>query len=194
MNTKRMMLSGIGGAAVYAALAPAMAARPSAKGPRADYFPNFVVQTQEGERLRFYDDIIRGKRVVFNMMYTVCTGICPGNTANLHRVHKLLGDHLGKDVFMYSLTLRPEFDRPDALKAYMKQYGIGAGWTFLTGVPKEMDVIRRSLGFYDIDPKVDADISKHTGMVRIGNEPRDRWRMAPALGSPKQIASAILDT
>lgn len=198
MNSKRLFLQGIGSAALSATVIPAMSAavsaRTSSQPPRTDYFTNVVVETHRGEKMRFYDQVLRGKRVVINMMYTACSGICPSNTANLMRVHEMLGGHLGKDVFMYSLTLRPELDRPDALAAYMKQYGINAGWTFLTGVPAEMDVIRRRLGFYDIDPKVDADLAQHTGMVRIGNEALDRWCMVPALSSPKQICRAILDT
>lgn len=198
MNSKRLFLHGIGSAALTATVIPGTSATVSAgaalKPPRTDYFTNVVVETHRGEKMRFYDQVLRGKRVVINMMYTACAGICPGNTANLKRVHELLAGHLGKDVFMYSLTLRPEFDRPDALAAYMKQYGIDSGWTFLTGVPAEMDVIRRRLGFYDIDPKVDANLAQHTGMVRIGNEALDRWCMVPALSSPKQICRAILDT
>ena len=182
--------------AASAALAPVLAASGLAlaapAGPRAGYFPNTIVQTHDGRKLRFYDDIVRGKVVVFNMMYSVCTGICPGNTANLLQVQQALGDRLGKDVFMVSMTLQPEFDTPKALHDYVKSYGIKPGWTFLTGQPKEMDVIRRKLGFFNDDPKIDADLANHTGMVRIGNEKLDRWFMMPALSAPKQIARSIL--
>ena len=182
--------------AASAALAPVLAASGLAlaapAGPRAGYFPNTIVQTHDGRKLRFYDDVVRGKVVVFNMMYSVCTGICPGNTANLLQVQQALGDRLGKDIFMVSMTLQPEFDTPKALHDYVKSYGIKPGWTFLTGQPKEMDVIRRKLGFFNDDPKIDADLANHTGMVRIGNEKLDRWFMMPALSAPKQIARSIL--
>ena len=182
--------------AASAALAPELAASGPAlaapAGPRAGYFPNTIVQTHDGKKLRFYDDIVRGKVVVFNMMYSVCTGICPGNTANLLQVQQALGDRLGKDIFMVSMTLQPEFDTPKALQDYVKSYGIKPGWTFLTGQPTEMDVIRRKLGFFNDDPKIDADLANHTGMVRIGNEKLDRWFMMPALSAPKQIARSIL--
>ena len=106
-NSKRDWLKWLGGAAlapVLAASAPAAAAATTKNGPRAEYFPNTLVQTHEGKKLRFYDDAVKGKIVVFNMMYTVCTGICPGNTANLLQVQQALGSRLGKDVFMYSMT------------------------------------------------------------------------------------------
>jgi protein SCO1 len=178
-----------------AALAPVLAASTptqAASGPRAGYFPNTIVQTHDGKKLRFYDDVVRGKVVVFNMMYSVCTGICPGNTANLLQVQQALGNRLGKDIFMVSMTLQPAFDTPKALQDYVKSYSIQPGWTFLTGQPHEMGVIRRKLGFFNDDPKIDSDLANHTGMVRIGNETLDRWFMMPALSAPKQIARAIL--
>ena len=191
-NSKRDWLKWMGGAALAPVLAASGPARAAPAGPRAGYFPNTIVQTHDGRKLRFYDDVVRGKVVVFNMMYSVCTGICPGNTANLLQVQQALGSRLGKDIFMVSMTLQPEFDTPKALNDYVKSYGIKPGWTFLTGQPKEMDVIRRKLGFFNDDPKIDSDLANHTGMVRVGNETLDRWFMMPALSAPKQIARAIL--
>ena len=192
MISKRHLFSIVGAAGVAGAVAAADRSIRSRPGPRADYFPNTVVYTHEGRKLRFYDDVIKGKVLAINMMYTSCTGICPGNTANLKRVQQELSEHLGKHVFMYSLTLRPDVDTPQALREYVERYEIPKGWTFLTGKPAEMDAIRRKLGFFNDDPLIDADLNQHTGMLRIGNEKLDRWAMSPALGSPKQIARALL--
>jgi cytochrome oxidase Cu insertion factor (SCO1/SenC/PrrC family) len=97
----------------------------------APRFPNLPVVTHEGRTVRFYDDLVRGRTVVFNMMYTVCTGICPISTANLLQVQQALGHRLGRDLFMYSLTLQPQFDDPRALRDYMQRYGIRQpGWTW----------------------------------------------------------------
>lgn len=167
---------------------PASAAK---QGPRSRYFPNVMVDTHEGGKLRFYDDLVQGKIVIFNMMYSVCTGICPGNTANLLRVQEILGNRVGKDIFMISMTLQPVFDTPNALRDYVKLYNIRPGWTFLTGKPDEMESIRRKLGFFNDDPAIDRKLSNHTGMLRVGNERLDRWFMMPALSQPQQIAHAI---
>jgi protein SCO1 len=193
-SNKRAWLRSIGRGALLP-LGLAVGATPSlhaAPSPGANYFPNFVVQTHDGRRLRFYDDVVRGKVVVVNMMYTVCTGICPGNTANLREVQKELGSRLGKEVFMVSMTLQPELDTPQALRDYVESYDIQPGWTFLTGKPKEVELIRRKLGFFNTDPSVDSDISSHTGMIRIGNDRLNRWSMMPALARPTQIARTIL--
>ncbi|HXD39898.1 MAG TPA: SCO family protein [Ramlibacter sp.] len=191
MSTKRMFLKSAAGAV---ALAPLLvSASASVGGPRAGYFPNAALQTHEGRKVRFYDDVVKGnKLVIFNMMYTACTNICPPDTANLLQVQEMLGERVGRDIFMYSLTLQPELDTPAALQAYASKYGVKPGWTFLTGGRDDMDLIRRKLGFYDRNPQVDADLSRHTGMIRVGNEALDRWCMMPSLLRPRQIVDAIV--
>ena len=190
-SSKRNWLKWAGTAALAPALTAALPLNAKTT-PSVGYFPNTLVQTHEGRTLRFYNDVMRGKIVVFNMMYAVCTGICPGNTANLRHVQQALGSRLGKDIFMVSMTLQPEFDNPRVLKDYVKRYDIQPGWMFLTGQPNEMNVIRRKLGFFNDDPAIDGDLANHTGMVRIGNESLDRWFSMPALSRPQQIARAVL--
>jgi protein SCO1 len=191
MNTKRVLLKA---AMSSVALHPILVlAKPQTPGPRADYFPNAILQTHEGKNVRFYDDVVKGgKVVVINMMYTSCTNICPPNTANLMRVQEMLGDRICRDIFMYSLTLQPEMDTPEALRAYVKLYGIKPGWTFLTGKHNDIELIRRRLGFFDRDAERDATLSEHTGMVRMGREAFDRWTMMPGLAKPKQLVNSIL--
>lgn len=193
-TSKREWLKWMGRGALLP-LALATTASPplrAATGPRANYFPNSTVQTHDGRSLRFYDDVVHGRVVLFNMMYAVCTGICPGNTANLRQVQAALGARLGRDVLMVSMTLQPAFDTPEVLRDYVKSYDIKPGWLFLTGKPQDMDLIRRKLGFFNDDPLLDSDLANHTGMLRLGNERLDRWSMLPALTSPDQIARTVL--
>lgn len=193
MTNRRTLLAGLGGAALSPVIAAPRMQSPSGAGRRTDYFSNAIFQTHEGKKVRFYDDLIRGKLVVFNMMLEICSdGICPNMTANLVRVQEALGKRVGKDIFMYSITLLPEHDTPKTLNAYAKAFGVKPGWTFLTGTSKDTEIIRRRLGFYDLDEKKDADKSTHTGMLRIGNDAYDRWCMMPALSTPKMIKDAIL--
>lgn len=154
--------------------------------------PNVEVLTHEGKKARFYDDLIKNKIVVINFMYAECTGICPGITANLKNVQSLLGDRVGRDIFMYSITLRPEDDRPKQLDHYVKMHSIKPGWQFLTGKPRDIELLRRSLGFYDNNPELDKDRNNHIGMVRYGNEPRQWWAMCPGQAKPTWIVRSIL--
>lgn len=154
-------------------------------------FPNVTLYTHDGETVKFYDDLIRNKVVAINMMYTQCGGICPRSTANLAEVQKMLGNRIGRDVFMYSITLQPELDSPRRLKQYAERHGIESGWKFLTGAPEDIEMVRYKLGFYDRDENEDNIRENHTGMVRIGNDALNRWSMAPALAEPHQIIATI---
>jgi protein SCO1/2 len=191
------MLAGIGGAAALLAGWSAMRGgadlveAASAQGAGAIPFPNVTLYTHEGRKVRFYDDLIRGKVVTFNMMYTQCEGKCPTMTANLHQLQELLAGRVGRSVFMHSITLQPLLDTPDVLKAYVEEHHIGPGWEFLTGAPEDIDAIRFSLGFYDIDPEVDRNLASHTGLVRMGNDNYQRWTMAPALTGIQHILATL---
>ena len=158
---------------------------------RARYFPNVVLRTHEGRPVRFYDDLVRDKIVVINFMYATCEGVCPGITLNLARVQKLLGDRIGRDIFMYSITLKPEQDSPAVLSDYVAMHGIGPGWLFLTGDPADVELLRRTLGFVNPDPALDADSSQHIGNIRYGSEPRLLWAACPGLAEPHWIVESL---
>jgi protein SCO1/2 len=149
------------------------------------------VVTHEGELVDFYEDLLRDKVVMINMMYATCEGTCPLTTANLVRVHEQLGDRVGRDVHLYSITLRPQDDTAEVLKEYAEMHDVGPGWKFLTGEPRDIEFLRRKLGFYDQDPRIDQNNDQHAGIVRIGNDHYDRWAMAPTTAAPEQIISTL---
>src|SRR5712691_4325773 len=113
--------------------------------------------------------------VLINFLYVTCGDICPLMTANLVQVQAALGERLGREVFMYSITLDPQADTPEALKQYAAGYGVKPGWYFLTGQDEEIQRLRRTLGLYDRDPRIDADKTQHTGLFIYGNEATGRW-------------------
>ena len=154
-------------------------------------FPNVPLITHEGKVVKFYDDLIKNKTVMINFMYAQCGEICPGMTANLREVQRELGDRVGKDIFMYSISLEPEKDTPEMLKAYAELFHVKEGWTFLTGKKADIELLRKQLGFSFSDPALDKDKSQHIGVVKFGIESIERWGMSPALGDPKYIAEYL---
>jgi protein SCO1/2 len=155
-------------------------------------FPNVELTTHEGEKVRFYDDLIKDKFVTINMVYTSCKTTCPLTTANLVRVQKLLGDRVGRDLFMYSITLDPKRDTPRVLKRYARTFGAGKGWTFLTGKPEDIERLRRALGFRWANKEMDRNKDFHTGSVRYGNEPNMVWGAVPGVAKPEWVKECIL--
>lgn len=158
---------------------------------RQKYFPDLVLTTHEGKKVRFYDDLIKDKIVIINFMYAKCVGVCPPVTANLVKVQNLFGDRMGKDVFINSFTLKPEQDTPEVLARYAANYKVKPGWSFITGTPAQMETVRRKLGFVDPDPVLDADKNNHIGNISYGNEPLSRWGGAPGTSKPEFIVEMV---
>lgn len=181
--------------ALLAGVGPLQAQTWQTKTPRQRLaersFPNVTLTTHDGKKVKFYDDLLKDKIVIINFMYIRCQGTCPGTTANLVKVQKLLGDRVGKDIFMYSITLKPEEDTAKDLAAYAQAYKVGPGWKFLTGDPKDIELVRQKLGFIDRDPVRDANKSNHIAMLRWGNEPHTLWAGCPALLAPAKIVKEI---
>jgi protein SCO1/2 len=163
----------------------------SAEAQKRSYFTNALLTTHEGRQLRFYDDLMRGKIVVINMMYANCQGICPAVTSNLKKVQQGLAGRIGQDTFMYSISIKPEQDGPEALNSFAKMHGAKLpGWQFLTGDPDEIETIRFRLFRWD-HPGLDNDIDQHTGMLFIYNDNLSRTCKTPAMGTARTILESI---
>lgn len=152
---------------------------------------NRILWTHTGKKVRFYDDLVRGRVVTVNLAYTRCTGICPTGFGKLRVLQDDLGDALGREVSMYTITLDPEHDTPEVLREARREYGARKGWTFLTGSIDGIEEVRRSLGLFDPDPKVDADRSQHSGLLVLGNDVLQRWVTVPLGFRSQQIAESL---
>lgn len=198
-SPRRTLLAwGAGALAASAAVLSTRAARRTVAAPPGapplrshGRVPDVPLVTHEGKPVRFYSDLVKDRLVLVSMMYAQCNDRCPPMTQTLRQVQDALGERMGRDVFMYSITLLPEFDRPADLKAYMAQHRVGPGWTFLTGTQADVEQVRFGMGFFDPDPRVDGDLGQHIGMVRIGNDALDRWCMASLLLEPALILEAM---
>jgi protein SCO1 len=151
---------------------------------RRSRFPNIVLQTQDGKAVRFYDDLLKDKTVLINFMYTTCTDDCPLTTANLVQVQNAMGSRLGRDFFMYSISVDPEHDTPAVLEEYARKFEVKPGWLFLTGSAEEIQELRRNFGD---NPALEFTKSQHLNLLAYGIEPLERWGGCPALADPTWI-------
>ncbi|MEJ8834912.1 SCO family protein [Ramlibacter sp. AN1133] len=171
---------------------PARAANSAPASPwGASYFSNVPLVTHDNKPVRFFDDLIKGKVVVINFIFTGCSAACGMETARLRQVQDLLGDRVGKDVFFYSISIDPENDTPEALRAYMSKFNVAPGWTFLTGKQKDIDLLRARLGLYM--PPVDKATGQidHDLAVIIGNQTTGRWQKASPMENPEVLATQV---
>ena len=164
--------------------------RAGADGPwGAGYFPNVPLVTQDGTVVHFYDDLLKGKKVAINLIYTSCTRECPLETARLVQVQRLLGDRVGKDLFFYSISLDPERDTPAVLKAYAEKFHVGPGWLFLTGKKDDITLVAKKLG---LSSRTDVPSQDgHGATLMIGDEPGGQWMRNSSVDDPRFLATTI---
>jgi protein SCO1/2 len=139
--------------------------------------------------VRFYDDLIKGKIVAVNLIYTTCKYACPLETARLAQVQRLLGDRMGRDVFFYSITIDPAYDTPAVLKEYAAKFDAGPGWLFLTGSQEDIDLISRKTGLYSEPNPNNPD--GHTPHLLVGNEVTGQWIRNSGVDDPRFLATTI---
>lgn len=151
----------------------------------AKYFGDVELIDQNGRKLRFYSDVLKGKTVVINALFTTCTNVCPPISRNLERIQETLGERLGRDVFLVSITVDPENDTPEKLKAYAQKFHAGAGWSFLTGSKENIDQALYKLGQYV------QDKNSHKTIVIIGNESTGLWKKAFGLASVEDLIKLV---
>ena len=164
---------------------PAASARISS--PAEKYFSDVELINQDGQKMRFYSDVLKDKVVVINTFFTTCTGACPPVNRNLEKVQEALGDRLGKDAFLVSMSVDPETDTPARLKEYSQRFHARPGWIFLTGKKENVDWALYKLGQY-VETK-----DNHTNIIIIGNEPKGLWKKAFGLAKADELMKIVED-
>src|SRR5207302_236563 len=110
-------------------------------------------------------------------------------TARLVQVQRLLGDRIGKDLFLYSISIDPKRDTPEVLKAYAEKFGVGPGWLFLTGKEGDVKLVAKKLGLSRSSDAASRD--GHKAFLMIGNEPTGQWMRNSAVDNPRFLATTI---
>jgi cytochrome oxidase Cu insertion factor (SCO1/SenC/PrrC family) len=149
--------------------------------------PDTEVRDQDGRNLHFYTDLIKGKTVVINFIFTTCTTICPPLGATFARVQKDLGERTGRDVQFISISVDSATDTPERMKAWGAKFKAGVGWTFVTGDTPAITELLKALGAATARPE------DHTPFVLIGNEARGMWRRVYGLVNPSRLVQLISD-
>jgi len=168
-------------AAQVRALLPAGSPTTQAESAAGHYFPDVSLVNQDGKTVRFYSDLVRGHVVVIDSMFADCGAACPIMVERMAKVQAALGDRVGRDVYLLSITVDSDNDTPAKLHAYAERVGAKSGWQFLTGSKTNVDLVLKKLGQY-VDSR-DA----HSNLFIIGNEPTGLWKKAFGLAAPEEI-------
>lgn len=163
------------------------AAGASERSVAEKYFSDVELINQDGQKMRFYSDVLKNKVVIINTFFTSCTSVCPPMNRNFEKVQEALGERLGKDAFLVSITVDPTTDTPPRLKEYSGRFHARQGWIFLTGKKENVDWALYKLGQY-VEARDD-----HTTIIIIGNEPKGLWKKAFGLAKPEELVKIVED-
>ena len=153
--------------------------------PAHKYFTDVELITQNGQKVKFYSDLLQGKVVIINSFFATCQGSCLPLNQNLAKVQEALGDRLGKDVYILSISVDPTVDTPTNLNAYAKKLHARPGWYFLTGAKENVDFALKKIGQF-VDDKQD-----HLNIFIIGNERTGLWKKAFGLAKSEELVKVV---
>lgn len=149
-----------------------------------DRIPDAALIDQDGRPVAFHRDLVAGKVVVVNFVFTTCTTICPPMGASFGKLQKSLGERAGRDVFLISVSIDPAIDTPPRLLAWAEKFGRAPGWTLLTGPKAEINSVLRALGAY-VGNKLD-----HAPIALVGRDGGE-WLRVSGFANPEKIIAAI---
>jgi cytochrome oxidase Cu insertion factor (SCO1/SenC/PrrC family) len=150
------------------------------------YFTDLELRTHDGRKVRFYSDVLEGRTVLINVIYTNCQDACPLITQRLNEVRSLIGERFGRDVHFVTLTSDPERDSPAALRAFAQKHSAeAAGWTFLTGERRNVEHILKKLGQFS------QTVESHSTLLIAGNVAAKRWSKIRPDAPPLAIAERL---
>lgn len=147
--------------------------------------PDANVYDQNGRELRFYTDLVKGKTVAVNFVFTACTTVCPPLSATFRKVQRELGERVGKDIELISVSVDPATDTPERMRGFAEKFKAGPGWTFVSGGRTEINRLLNALGAYA------GDKVNHTPMILIGNEAAGHWTRTYGLSPASSIVGLI---
>jgi len=157
------------------------------------FFTDLEVIDQNGKKLRFYSDVLKGRVVLISFIFTNCEFACPMQAQKLKQARAAMVPTIKDDVWYVSLSVDPDRDTPEAMKKFAERQGVDESrWIFLTGDKQNLETIIRKLGQYT------PDVEAHTTLMLAGNTITRHWtRVMPMLTPPdiaKQMRALVEET
>ncbi|ADI84091.2 SCO family protein [Geobacter sulfurreducens KN400] len=150
------------------------------------YFTDLKLTTHEGKVVRFYTDILKDRVVLIHFFYTNCKTVATLQTKVLSDLQPLLGDRLGKDIFLVSISVDPARDTLEHTRAYARAFAPRPGWTFLTGSKVNLDWVNYKLGNYKENPE------EHETFFLLGNLRTGHWIKDKPETSARTLAEHLI--
>jgi protein SCO1/2 len=164
---------------------PSRAGRGDGSADARTYFTDTKLIDQDGKVMRLYSDLLHGRSVVIDTFFTTCTGVCPLINRRMAQIQSWLGDRLGKDVYLISISVDPEHDTPPRLLDYAHRFKARRGWYFLTGPKPNVDFVLRKLGHFVSGP------DDHNTILLVGNDRTKLWKKAQGVAGGEDLLKVV---
>lgn len=164
---------------------PQQPSLPAEQSPAQKYFTDVVLTNQNGEKVRFYSDLLAGKVVIINSFFATCKGVCLPMNRNLEKIQEAFGERVGKDLYIISISVDPTIDTPPRLKEYAKKLNARPGWSFVTGDKQNVEFALKKLGHFVNERE------NHLNIFIIGNERTGLWKKAIGLAPSDQLVKVV---
>jgi len=149
------------------------------------YFSNTVLINQHGEKMKFYEDLLKDKIVVINAFYAECVGACSPMHNSIEQVQKHFGDRVGEDIYLISITVDPAHDTLEVLDQYAEKFMATKGWYFLSGDIENVNFVQKKLGQYA------ENRESHSTILLVGNVKTGLWKKVNGLSPSNDIIGVI---
>lgn len=149
--------------------------------------PDSSLLDQNGKKVKFYTDLVKGKVVVISFFFTKCNDVCPMLGRSIAKLKTRLGKRLGRDVFLISVSKDPVNDTPEQISKWVKEYGASSGWTLLTGEPSVIKQLLWDFGGEQLGQ------TNHESILIVGNDRTGVWTSTDGLLFPNDIVKVIDD-
>jgi cytochrome oxidase Cu insertion factor (SCO1/SenC/PrrC family) len=150
------------------------------------FFTDLEVVDQNGKKLRFYSDVLKGRVVLINFIFTNCPDACPMVTHKLMQVRNLMVPTIKDEVWFISVSVDPERDTPQAMKEFATKQGVDESrWLFLTGPKENLDFIVKRLGQYT------QEVEAHSTLMLAGNDRTRHWTRVMPMVPPQGVAQQL---
>ena len=146
--------------------------------------PDIQVVNQAGEHVRFNSDVVKGRVAVITSFLTNCSAFCPITQEKLAKLAKVLGDKMGREVVFISVSVDPENDTPENMKAWGEKFHVGSGWSLLSGKKEDVEALLKSLGLYVPIP------ARHQSALLIGNQ-KSGWSRVSSWSTAEKLAKIV---
>ncbi|WP_058643906.1 SCO family protein [Pseudacidovorax intermedius] len=189
---RALQLLGAGCAAV--ALAACTDSKPSFQAvdiTGADYAKDFRLSDMNGQPRSMAD--FKGKAVVLFFGYAQCPDVCPTTMSEMLQVREKLGAD-GQRVQVLFVTVDPERDTPEVMKAYMTAFD--PSFLALIPTPEKLPALAKDFKVYykKVDGKTPTSYSMDHSAATFIYDPQGRLRLYARYGLGTDALASDLKT